>query len=32
VIVWANDFDETREAARGVPGLVTIRDILQLKR
>lgn len=32
VIVWANDFDETREAARGVPGLVTIRNILELKR
>lgn len=32
VIVWTNDFDETRQAARGVPGLVTIRNILQLKR
>ncbi len=32
VIVWTGDFDETREAARGMPGLVTIRNILQLKR
>lgn len=32
VIVWTNDFDETREAARGVPGVVTIGNILRLRR
>ena len=32
VIAWANEFPETLAAARGVPGLHTIRDILQLRR
>ena len=32
VIAWANEFPESLEAARGLPGLHSIRDALQLRR
>ena len=32
VVAWANAFPESLEAARGAPGLHTIRDVLQLRR
>ena len=31
VIAWANEFPETLASARGLPGVHTIRDILQLR-
>jgi hypothetical protein len=32
VTVWASDFPESLQAARGAPGLHTIRDILLLRK